>query len=544
MQSDTGSRNVKNQRNIKFKELKFTSDNDDWNNDARKMGSMYYNDTIINDRLSVWGTTLNSGGRKTTMLTFAPLEQSVEFRVGEELMCMSWNLSRESGGTPFDFYCDFRNLEMKEQDAVSVEIIWDVARVFMSRDVSTQLSQKTKLKSVVPAYLLSDETLSNFAKTAQVSKDLVMKFPELTLSEFLSQASNDEESEVGQGKISFIKTDRKFKDRATNPLRHNYSQSAGKDLVQKDPAILPVVLLDSLHTLIIRFSAYLLYHRLDKAYSEYESEEQIEKLESYIAMCSETRKDWTDDLVLPDHFTEMRKVLWEKWNLAFEDDNIVLQIERKVKISNTDIVLLQEVTKEQLRKLRGKLSKSHVVFPEKFPSNLTHSTAICLNKGTVKPDSAKIRSIDDHNFAVLCHGSNINFYVGVVSLTPGQQCDDVRLKEAVKFRRMLGKDPAILGGTFNEDLTAFDNPVAQIMLKHYNGIDHSQEFPLACTTNPTRTNLQFNVARSDQRENGVDNGIYTSFPLVGDASTDFLYPGKTNPADRGPVFQRVRLAMF
>jgi len=517
--------------------------NRSWELLSKRNMTIVFNDTVI--KTHTLNNTLSSEitceGRKT-ILTFAPLEQVVKYKIGEELMCMSWNLSHYSGGTPFDYYCDFRNFSMNERDVISVEIIWDVARVFLSKETPTELSKTTKLKTVVPSYLLLQETLKNFSNAVHISgkeRDLVMKFPELSLYDFLLALSYDEEiNQVLRNESSFMKTHSKFSNRASSPLQLNYKPSAFKALLKKDPAILPVLILDSLHTLAIRFAAYLLYNDLVKAFSDYESSEQIKKLEAYCA------KTTTDDLALPNHFLQTRRALYEKWNSVFQEENVLKQIEKKLKISHSDIVLLQEVTKVLFNKLKGQLSKSYAVFPKKFPSKMTHTTVVCLNNTTVKVDKEKIRHMNELNFAVPCHSSDIKFHVGIVSLSPGRSCGELRKKEVSRFKRILGNDPAIVGGNFNEDLTAFDNPVSRIMLKRFNGIDHTQAMPLACTTNPTRTNLQFNVAQSDRRKNGVENGIYSSFPLAGDASTDFLYPGMNNPSDRGPVFQRIRLALI
>jgi len=532
-----------------FYEKKLASGGDDeekknsrWPMLSKRM-TMEFNDTIIKSSVksTLYSTVKDSKRRKTT-LTFSPLEQVVDFKIGEELMCLSWNLNHEQGGTPFDYYCDFRNLRLRERDVVAIEIIWDVARVFLFTGTPTELSKSTKLKTVAPPYLLSKETLDKFSDALKLDgheKELVMKFPELSICEFLLALSYDEDTgRVLKDSGSFMKSHAKYTDRASNALREYYSPSACKTLIEKDPAMLPVLILDTLHTLTIRFSAYLLYNDIEKAFSEYESDEQIKQLKAY---CSKTSPD---DLALPKHFIETRKILYEKWNSVFKHDNLVTQIVRKVETSNTDIVLLQGITEQLYDSVKIQMSDNFAVLPEQFPSNLTHSTVICLKNETVSGDKENIRRIDDLNFAVPCQSTDINFFVGVLNLSPGQGCGGIRKKEATRYRRMIGKDPAILGGNFNEDLSAIENPVSQIMQNRFNGIDHTQAMPLACTTNPTRTNLQFNVAQADQREAGVDNGIYSTFPLAGDAWTDFLYPGKTNPSDRGPVFQRVRLALI
>merc|ERR1719193_2688909 len=125
-----------------------------------------------------------------------------------------------------------------------------------------------------------------------------------------------------------MKSHAKFSDRASNALREYYSPSACKSLIEKDPAMLPVLILDTLHTLTIRFSAYLLYNDIEKAFSEYESDEQIAQLKAY---CSKTSPN---DLALPKHFVETRTLLYEKWTNVFQNANVMTQIVRKVETSN------------------------------------------------------------------------------------------------------------------------------------------------------------------------------------------------------------------
>merc|ERR1719410_677751 len=137
--------------------------------------------------------------------------------------------------------------------------------------------------------------------------------------------------------------------------------------------------------------------------------------------------------------------------------------------------------------------------------------------------------------------SGIVFWIGCVALSPGDSSSmsQIRQKEATTLLKKIGKYSAIIGGLFNEDLTALENPVAQIMLRKHNGIDHTQEEPLVFSVNRTRTNLQFEIRRSDKQDKGVQDGIFASFPLVGEAFTDFQHSGLENPSDHGPVFQRI-----
>merc|ERR1719373_1519588 len=95
------------------------------------------------------------------------------------------------------------------------------------------------------------------------------------------------------------------------------------------------------------------------------------------------------------------------------------------------------------------------IIPEAFPDKGTETTVIALRKTTLKVDVNKIRRLDDRNFAVLSKSSGISFHVGVVSLTAGKGCGEIRKQEAREFVKLLGKTYSpIIGGLFNEDLTA------------------------------------------------------------------------------------------
>jgi len=307
-----------------------------------------------------------------------------------------------------------------------------------------------------------------------------------------------------------------------------------------NPTILPVLILDFLHVLVIRFSGFLIDNKLQLAFSEFEPEDQIERLAAYC----EQQVDI--ELSLPEKFLHSKKKLYRKWNLIFHERNKILQLAKKAEQTKTDIILLQQVTQAAYSELVDQMSRSFFILPTKFPEKQNEITAICLRKTTVKPEeNSKLKYVNEKNFIALCRSSNILYYIGVVNLTPGENRGALRKKQAVNIRRILGKDtPAIVGGNFNEDLTAMDNPVAKIMLNGYNGIDHTQEESLVFSVNRTRTHLQFELAKSEQQDKGVEDGIFSSFPLVGEAFTNFIQTGMDNPSDHGPVFQRIMLGLF
>jgi len=323
-------------------------------------------------------------------------------------------------------------------------------------------------------------------------------------------------------------------------LQLHYDFAKCKLLLDKDPTLLPLIILDALHVFIIKFSIFLIDNDLQIAFSEFTPEAQLERIAAFL------KQHKRDDLSLPERFVRTRRRLYKKWRLVFKDTNKIKQLWKKVSQTQTDIVLLQQVTKPAFEDLKSKLQDEWVIVPMAFPVDKLETTAICLRKATVKlQNDWKIRQLDNQNFAVPCSSGDISFYVAVFHLIEGEDCGKQRKKQALKFLRILGRNtPVILGGEFNEDLTALENTVAKIMLTIYNGIDHTQEEPLAYSVNRTRTNLHCDVAKADKLDKGVDDGIFSSFPLAGEAFTDFRHSGYENPSDHGPVFQRVSLGLF
>jgi hypothetical protein len=498
---------------------------------SRTLQSFEFNDTVIARSSSV---SLNTSSLQN--LTYSSLNQVVNYKVGNELICMSWNLNDEPDSSPFKFVSDFRNLDVSEDEFVTMQLLWDVAKVFRGTNNPTEFNRTITIESIVPADLLSQKALISFCDAVKMSdkeRETVMQFPKMTLYVFMLAVTYDTDTTgILHNASSILKTNKRCPRRASNPLQPHYNCNAYKQLLHQDPTLLPVLILDLLHTLIIRFSSFLLYNNQQKAFSEYEISEQREWLSLYSSQNS------PNDLSLPREFTNVRNTLCEKWKTVFGDANKVGQLQLKMDRSNADIVLLQNITSGVFMELRSELMERYYVFPAEFPTEVERTSVICLKKATVLVEKADATFINHNNFSVLCRSSDILYYVAVVSLTPGHACGEIRKQEATSFKRMLGKGkPVIIGGYFDEDLTALSNPVARIMLKSYNGLYQNQE--LACTIKPTKTNLQFEVTDSDKIEKGVDNGIFSSFPFTGNASTDFLYPGRGNPCDYGPIFQRL-----
>jgi len=481
--------------------------------------------------------------RKPTLSYISSLAQLVQFQLGNELLCMTWNIHNDKNATPFEYYCDFRAIGLKERHSITMEIIWDVARVFLSTSKPTPLCTTTKLNEILPQFLLNAfDDFSVAAKILSQEKEKVIGFPNASIYDFLTSHSyNEGTSKMLQNQYSFIELHRNNRERKTSPLRLNYEPLEFRKLLKVDPTVLPLLILDFLHFLVIKFSAFLIENQLEKAFSEYESKDQLEELVAY----SKQHQDCSE-LSLPKMFLTSRRKLYKKWNLVFTERNKIKQLLKKACETQTDIILLQQVTKLVYKELVEQMSKKYDILPKEFPVLQKETTVICLEKTSVqmKKDS-KIKYLNEQNFVVQCLSSDILFYVGVVYLTPGKSFLAVRKSEVSRLRRAMGENtPVIVGGNFNEDLTGQENSVAKLMLKNYNGIDHTQEQPLVFSVNRRRTHLQFEVSKAGDQDQGVNDGIFSSFPLVGEAFTNFIQTGMDNPSDHGPVFQRIMLAMF
>lgn len=469
--------------------------------------------------------------RQPTLTYTSSLAQYVQFKLGTELFCMSWNMNHDLYSTPFDFYCDFRTMQVSEIDSVMVEIIWDISRVFFFLENPSELCSKTLLSQVVPSCLLSEDVLKAFSIASEIKKQKwskVMNFPNYSLYDFLMAAE-------GLGKGSLSQMDLQQGLRATNPLRQNYDPEAVIHLIAEDVLLLPLLIVDSLHLMIVKLTVFLLRNNIEKAFSEYELNDQIETFKRFL------ENPWQNSLGIPKLFASTKERLYEKWNSIFEDTNKIRQILSKVDQTNADIIFLQQIRKGVFVELSNELANQYVIFPSKFPSEELETSAILVLRDAIQlVQPRKEKRIDHMNFAVLCSCSQILFYVGVVSLPPGEDSGQERRNLAIKLRKMIGGDTAaIIGGEFSEDLTVPDNPISKLMYKAYNGIDHNQNEPLSSHIHRTRTHAQFDFAMAENEDTSVSNCIFSTFPLVGDAFSDFRCGIEENPTKHGPVYQRI-----
>jgi len=487
-------------------------------------------------------SSFDSNRRPT--LTYAPtLAQMVKFNIGNELLCMSWNMHHRCAGvTPFDFYCDLRNFDLAEFDTIMIEIAWDLSRVLFVSELSVPWCNQILLRKCVPSILLAPGARSKFSNATQLSNEETEWYTNTTLHDFLKAHTYNKYGSVFGNTLSFITQHNQSIERKSSPWIENYDCNAFEQLLETNPTLLPLLILDSLHVLVVKFSVFLIQNKLRMAFSELTSDIQIEYFKIFL------EQSRIDDLSLPKFFVEVKNRLWTTWKTAFQDSNKIEQLKIKASQSQTDIILLQQVTSEVFAELNSKFSPEWLIIPEEFPLEEKLTTVICLRKGKINLAddwSSTIRRTDSQNFAVLCRSGEILFYVGVVNLSEGQEHAKMRKQKMLQFQKILGKNTqVILGGEFNEDLTSHENPVAKTMLRMYNGIDHTQEEPLAFSMHRTRTNLQFEVSKADTLEKDMGYGIFSTFPLVGDAFTDYLHPGLQNPSDHGPVFQRIQLSVF
>jgi len=476
----------------------------------------------------------------TTSYT-SSLCQIVKFRIGNRLMCMSWNLWHDYESTPFDYYWNIWSLQLFDEDRALIDTLWDVARVFFELDNPTDLCRTTELNMVVPSLLLSPNVLEKFCNSANLSLDerkKIMKLSHSSLFNFLSEWSGDAVERVFHHEANLSRAHFRRRIRDSSPFQPTYEIASFQQLIEEDVLLLPALLLDALHVFVIRFSTYLLGRQQTKVFSEYESHVQIEKFGGF------RTETIPDNLYIPKLFTRMRARLYKKWKRVFEDRNIIRQIWNKARKRAADIILLQRVKEGTFQELVKQLSDVYTIVPSIFPEGKNEATIICLLKSTVTHRN-KIRRIDEHNFAVLCRTSDIFYYIGVVNLDDSEDSSLLRRKIVARLMKYIGTTkPAIIGGDFGEDLAVTGNPLARTMLRSYNGINHNQEVPLASVVNLNRSLLNFKIERTSVQIKSVTNGIFSSFPLVGDAFSDLVSWGPNNPSDHAPIFQEIMLGLF
>jgi len=245
-------------------------------------------------------------------------------------------------------------------------------------------------------------------------------------------------------------------------------------------------------------------------------------------------------LDMPRKFKEMKGRLYKQWNSLFEDKNIIQQIWSKALAA--DIILLQGVKKGTFNQLSKQFSGVYSLIPNRFPAGEEDTTVICLLKSTVQlQGNKKVIQIDQHNFAVLCKSYNILYYVAAVCLDELQSMH-MKTKVMTKLLRSIGTTrPLIFGGDFGIDLMATDTTLAGTILKNYNGINYKQRSPFLVSR--TRSYVNFQMKNRGEPCVKVTNGIFSSFPLVDDAFTDFNCWGE-NISDHAPIFQEIQLALF
>merc|ERR1719285_1110231 len=124
--------------------------------------------TFDQDFLASTNTQLSSA--KSPLTYLSSLQQVIKFRIGGELLCMTWNIHHESDDTPFGYYCDFRKLNIGERDCMYIEIIWDVARAFFETHPPVEMAVKATLRRIVPSYLLTANVLRNFCRVAKLEE--------------------------------------------------------------------------------------------------------------------------------------------------------------------------------------------------------------------------------------------------------------------------------------------------------------------------------------------------------------------------------------
>jgi len=472
-------------------------------------------------------------GESVFNTSVSTLPQVVKFKIGGRLLCMSWNLHHDFESTPFDCYWDLWSLALSENDRGLIGKFWDGADVFFNLEKPTEICRSTALKSVVPSFLLSPKVLEKFCTSGNLStneREEVMRISNASIYTFLLLCSGSKGSF-----LNIFNTHLKYRQRTTSPLQRTYNSADFNRLLEKDISILPVLILDSLHVLVIRFTTFLSTWNLQKEFSECFSNSQTELFSMFKA-------GPTPDNILdvPRQFKEMKRRLYKQWNSLFEDKNIIQQIWSKALAA--DIILLQGVRKGTYNQLSRQFSGVYSLIPNKFPAGEKDTTVICLLKSTVHLQEKKKKiKIDQHNFAVLCKSYDILYYIAAVSLTD-LESSLLKRKVMTKLVRSIGtKRPLIFGGDFGADLTGNDTQIAGEILKNYNGINYKQRSPFLVSRTRSHVNLEMkNIGKPCVT---VTDGIFSSFPLVDEAFTDFKCWGE-NISDHAPVFQEIQLGLF
>jgi len=461
------------------------------------------------------------------------LRQIVKFKIGGRLLCMSWNMQHDFKSTPFDFYWNPWGVNwLRDDERILIAKTWDVAQVLLKPEEPSELSRTIKIKAIIPSFLLAPQTVEKFYNSNESSVGEATKLSRTSIHDFLLSVSdrNGVFREV-------FNTHSKHRQRITSPLQPVYHPAGFQQLLEEDISLLPILLLDSLHVFIIRFTSFLIREELEEEFFYCSSDKQIELLSSYNAGATSE-----NNLRLPREFVAMKMRLFKNWNSRFEAKNIVQQIQAKA--IAVDIIFLQRVKEDVYNELAKQLSGVYSIIPNKFPAGEKDVTVTCLLNSTVHLQGRKKQTqMDQHNFAVLCKSYDIQYYVGAVCLT-NNYSSCVKRKRLTKLLRSIGTTrPLILGGDFGFDLSANDNADARTTLKNYNGINYDQKSPFKSLISRTSTHLNFQARMGGKPFVGVPDGIFSSFPLVDDAFTDLNCWGE-NISDRAPIFQEIQLGLY
>jgi len=359
-----------------------------------------------------------------------------------------------------------------------------------------------------------------------------MNLSSASISDFLRFVSGKCSIDDPFYKVDLVSTHNRRRGRSSSPLQLVYNPIASQLLLEEDVLLLPALLLDSLHVVIIRFVIFLTISELSKAFSDCEPSEQI-------ALFSKFNKgDIIGNMSIPTKFKEMKMRLYKLWNKTFEDKNVVQQIWSRAHAA--DIILLQRVNKQIYKELTRQFSRVYNIVPNVFPTDQSETTVICLLKSTVDlQETKKIRRIDNRHFAVSCKSWDIFYWVGAVCLDKSES-SQVKKKVLAKLMPSIDNTPVIFGGDFGEDLSVSQNAVHRAVLNKFNGINYIDKASKMSVRRRTRTYLNFTLGKS---YNPITEGIFSSLPLVQNSFCDFN-EWENNPCDEAPIFQDIMLGSF
>jgi len=486
------------------------------------------------------GKSCLESGVPDTLSSGLSVRQISRFKIGKRLLCMSWNLHHDRESTPFDCYWNLSNLNLK--DKVLIATVWDIAEVFFELHNPTDLCRQIRIKHFVPSFLLSPDTLNRFCNFARLygwERETVMNLSNSSIHEFLVYFMFDSSFDSAlQNEVNVVKTHDWQRKRETNPLHSIYDPTAFRRLIEKDVALLPCLVQDFLHLLVIKFTVYYVCKKkCSNMFSDLDPSEQIDVFTCYSEGSRRNR------LTIPKKFKYVKTRLYEEWSKVFEDKNVAQQVYINAKKKNTDIIFLHRVTEATFLEVRSRLQEMFTIVPDAFPVGQKDTTVICTFNKTVNcGNRERIKWIDHNSFAIPCRTDDISYYVAGVSMRNSRDSSVIKTRVVDQLVRAIGKrTPAIIGGDLDVDLTAIDNPAAKAFMTNYNGINYKQESILASMANWRRTPLNCKLEKTNEPRKSLKEGIFASFPLVGDAVSDVRGWGENNPSDHPPVYQEIML---